>query len=444
VIDRRSLLRSAAVVGGAFAIEPFVVACGSDSRRTAPHQGRSPIEPAALVRSDVARRTADDVHIASAADSVRALAADLYSRLSAADGNLVCSPYSVAVALAMTRVGALGETAREMDAVLRAGALSEHNDGMNALSAHLEALSGSQERLDGSKAEIELATANSLWGQSGIEWSERFLDTLAREYGAGMRVVDYVRSAEAARRQINAWTSRQTQDRIPQIIPSGVLDQLTRLVLVNAIYLKAPWEEPFEDSMTKKAAFTRADGSRLQVDMMAALIESASYARASRCQVARLPYAGAGLAMSVLLPDGDLEAFEAGLNADELTAALRAPRSARGVQLQMPKWRFRVFTPLNDTLMAMGMPTAFDPVRADFDGMTTEADLYISAVLHDAFIAVDEDGTEAAAATAVVMRDTSAMLPGGSLVLDRPFLFVIHDVETLTPLFMGRVSDPSA
>jgi serpin B len=344
----------------------------------------------------------------------------------------------------MTRVGALGETAREKATVLRAGAPTEYDDGMNALSAHLDSLAGAQERRDGSKTEIELGTANSLWGQGGVEWQRRFLDTLAREYGAGMRVVDYVGNSEGARRQINAWTSTQTHDRIPEIIPAGVLDQLTRLVLVNAIYLKAPWEEPFEETMTKKGDFTLADGSRLQVDMMRGLIESAAYARVNGCQVARLPYAGRHLAMSVLLPDGDLSTFEAGLTGEELTAVLRAPQSPRGVDLQLPRWQFRVFTPLNDPLIAMGMPSAFDPAKADFDAMTTEVDLYISAVLHDAFLAVDEDGTEAAAATAVVISETSAIMPEGSLVLDRPFLFVIHDVETLTPLFLGRVSDPSA
>ena len=148
--------------------------------------------------------------------------------------------------------------------------------------------------------------------------------------------------------------------------------------------------------------------------------------------------------MSIVLPDGDLAAWEAGLTADALTEAIRAPQQTRGLDLRMPKWEFRLFTALDDVLIAMGMPTAFDPNRADFDGMTTDADLFIAAVLHDAFIAVDEDGTEAAAATAVVMSELSLMLPSATLVLDRPFLFVIHDVETSTPLFLGRVSDPSA
>jgi serpin B len=443
-MDRRTLLRSATGLGGVLALEPLIASCGRDSSDGGGGSGGSPIEPAAFVRSDVSRRAADDTHVSAAAESMRAFAADLYARLATGHGNVVCSPYSVAIALAMTRVGALGATAREMDAVLRAGPQADYNDGMNALSAYLESLAGPQTRLDGSKADVALDTANSLWGQRGVDWQQRFLDTLAREYGAGMRVVDYVAATEAARRQINAWTSRQTQDRIPEIIPEGVLDQLTRLVLVNAIYLKAPWETPFEDSLTKKRPFIRADGSRVDVDMMSGLLEAASYGRVADAHVARLPYAGGDVAMSIVLPDGDLAAWEAGLTADALTEALQAPQETRGLDLRMPKWEFRLFTPLNDILIAMGMSTAFDPNRADFDGMTTDADLFIAAVLHDAFIAVDEEGTEAAAATAVVVSETSAMAPSATLVLDRPFLFVVHDVKTATPLFLGRVSDPFA
>jgi serpin B len=443
-MDRRTLLRTVACIGGVLAAEPLIASCADNDDAGPRSRGDADIRPASFVRSDVARRAADDSQLRPAADSVRAFAADLYSRLSAADGNLICSPYSVAVALAMTRVGALGATADEMDDVLRAGPQADYNNGMNALSAHLDSLVGPQKRLDGSDADIALATANSLWGQSGIAWQQRFLDTLAREYGTGMRVVDYVRQTEAARGQINAWTSRQTEDRIPEIIPEGVLDQLTRLVLVNAIYLKAPWESPFEESLTRKRSFVRADGLSVDVDMMRGALESVDYARVGGCQIARLPYAGGGLAMSVLLPDGDLSSLESGIAGDGLTSLLRAPRPVGSLHVQMPKWKFRLFSPLNDVLAAMGMPTAFDPDEADFDGMTTDADLYISAVLHDAFIAVDEEGTEAAAATAVVMNDLSLAVPATELVLDRPFLFVIHDSETSTPLFMGRVSDPSA
>lgn len=441
-MDRRTLLRSAAWLG-ALAVEPLVASCGRSSGAGHAPSG-SPIRPAAFVRSDVGRRAAGDAHLGDAARAVRDFGADLYGQLAPTEGNLVCSPYSVAVALAMTRVGALGETAAEMDDVLRGGPQPDFNDGMNALSAHLDSLAGPQTRLDGSKADVALATANSLWGQLDIEWQQQFLDTLAREYGAGMHVVEYMRQTESARTQINAWTSRQTEGRIPEIIPAGVLDELTRLVLVNAIYLKAPWEAPFEDSLTAQRRFTRADGSSTSVDMMRGALEAVDYAHADSCQIARLPYAGGELAMSVLLPDRDLTALESGLTGDRLTALLRAARPVASLDVQMPRWRFRVFSSLKDILSAMGMPTAFDPFEADFDGMTTDADLYIAAVLHDAFIAVDESGTEAAAATAVVISEDSAVLPEASLVLDRPFLFVIHDTETSTPLFMGRVSDPSA
>jgi serpin B len=272
-----------------------------------------------------------------------------------------------------------------------------------------------------------------------------FLDALARHYGAGMRLVDYAADAEAARSQINAWTSEQTRGKIDQLIPEGVLDALTRLVLVNAVYLKAPWEQPFPPG-TRPRLFTRADGSMVQVPTMAAEITGARYGRADGWQAIELRYAGNDLAMTVILPDrGTLPAFERQLDGDRLARVLQSLTPVEAVDLWLPKWRFQTSASMKDTLTELGMPTAFDDEFADFSGMTTQEKLFITAVLHEAYIAVDESGTEAAAATAVVMTDSAARLPTPvvTMVVDRPFLFVIHDLATATPLFIGRVTDPT-
>ncbi len=381
--------------------------------------------------------------IPDAVASLTALAAGLYDALAAKPGNLVLSPYSVAVALAMTVNGAEGETAEEMLDVLSVADLDRFNGGLNALTQHVEGLAGKVKRGDDSTAELALDTANALFGQRDTEWQEPFLDTLASSYGAGMRLVDYKAAAEAARTLINDWTATQTHDRIPEILAEGVIDELTRLVLVNAIYLKAPWEEPFDTSSTAKRPFRTDDGQTVQADTMSLGLSSSGYARGDDWEAVRILYAGSALAMTVVLPaEGRLDQVSAAVADGRLPEILAANKPTM-VQLSLPKWEFRTQAALADVLKAMGMPTAFDPNAADFSGMTEQEQLFISAVAHEAFIAVDEEGTEAAAATAVVMGTTS-MPQYQEVVVDRPFLFVIHDVEQGAPLFLGRVSDPTA
>src|SRR5262249_14729661 len=195
---------------------------------------------------------ADSAALPAAVGAVQAFTADLYRGLAstaASTGNVVCSPYSVAVALVMARNGARTATASEMDAVLHAPPMDRWNAGLNTLQLHLEDRAGPRKRQDGSTATISLDVANSLWAQRDVAWEAAFLDALARDYGSGVHLVDYRADAEAARTRINAWTSTRTHGRIPKLIPAGVLDDLTRLVLVNAIYLKAPWEEPFTKTL---------------------------------------------------------------------------------------------------------------------------------------------------------------------------------------------------
>ena len=400
---------------------------------------------AGLAVSSVARDAVEPASRLVAVRAIQAFTGDLFNRLAARPGNLVCSPYSVAVALAMTRNGARGQTADELDRVLHAPALDQLNSGLNSLIQLVEGRAGGQIRADGSKATISLDVANSLWGQRDTRWQQAFLDVLARDYGAGIHLVDYKRAPEISRSMINRWTSDQTHAKISELIPDGVLNDMTRLVLVNAIYLKAPWEEPFEKLATSRRPFTRADGSGVEVEMMSNQLRQGEFASGAGWQAGRLRYAGGKLGMAVVVPDpGQTRRVQDLLRGAGLAQILAGFKPAAGLRLEMPRWRFRVQTQLNDQLAALGMPTAFDEGKADFSGMTTQEHLFVSRVLHEAIIAVDEAGTEAAAATAVVAERTSARLPSFVLTANRPFFFIVHDIETATPLFFGRVSDPSA
>jgi serpin B len=424
----------AGLVGAGAALPPLLTACSSGGNGS----DRSGLT---LASSDLDRGAGRPAAIPDAVNGITGLAEGLLERLGTQPGNLAFSPYSVAVALAMTVNGARGRTAREMLDVLGVADPSALNDGLNALTRDLEGLAGKVERADGSEATLALDAANALFGQRGRAWEEPFLDELARSYGAGMRLVDYVGATETARGLINGWTAEQTHDKIPEIIPEGVLDALTRLVLVNAIYLKAPWEEPFEAAVTEPATFHNASGDAVEVEMMSNLLSWSAYAETEDWQAARLRYAGGSLAMTVLLPRaGAAERVWDYVVGGAMADILSAPAD-QSVYLRLPKWTFRTQAALNAALVELGMPTAFDETAADFSGMTKEEELHISAVLHEAFIAVDEEGTEAAAATAVVMAGAAPQYV--ELTVDRPFLFVIHDTAHNTPLFVGRVDDPS-
>ena len=396
-----------------------------------------------IATSPAARLVADPAARQDGARVVQSFGTDLFRAMVADDGNVVCSPYSVAVALAMTRNGARGATADEMDRVLHASSADELNAGLNALTSHIESLAHERTRPDGSVATVTLDAANSLWGQLGMRWERPFLDALAGSYGTGMRQVDYVSETEAARQAINQWTSDQTHARIPQLLARGILDAMTRLVLVNAIYLKAPWAVPFMKGATQDEAFTRADGSTVRAPMMRLDNHSQlPYTSGPGWQAVDLAYDGGGLAMAVVVPDaGRLDELVRGFDGD-LWRGLLSGLQPTSVALRMPRWTFRTQVLLNNVLTGLGMPTAFTG-DADLTGMTPDDRLSIKAVVHEAFVAVDEDGTEAAAATAVVAVAISAVMSSVRLTVDRPFLFVVHDTETGTPLFIGRVSDPS-
>lgn len=397
-----------------------------------------------LVRSSLSRSDGDADASPEVIAALHDLAGGMYGRLAAAPGNLVLSPYSVTVALAMTLPGARGRTAAEMRKVLGAADEARYHRGLNALTAYVDGLAGSQRRADGSEAELALHTASQLFGQEGVHWERDFLDLLAREYGASLRTVDFQTAAERARVLVNDWVAGRTRDRIPELVPSGVLHQLTRLVLVNALCLEAPWEHPFEEPLTERASFHRADGRRVQVHTMVQPTLATTLTRGEGWQAARLPYAGRALAMTVVLPDpGRMQEVERQAASGRLWAEAMSTGERTTLDLRLPRWTFRTQARLDEVLAQLGMPTALDPERADFRSLTDDLRLYIEAVLHEAYVAVDEAGTEAAAATAVVMSRVSAPVTEPFHV-DRPFLFAIHDAEHGTPLLLGRVEDPSA
>ena len=397
-----------------------------------------------LAMADVERSEPSADAVLEAGAALDAFAADLYAQVAGgSEGNVVLSPYSVAVALAMTRAGAAGETADQMDTVLYAELLDDLHASFNALDQELAARPGDKERADGSEAELLLQTANSLWGQRDFAFEDRFLELLAAQYGAGMHLVDYMTDYEGARREINEWVAQQTKDKIPELIAEGVLVDLTRLVLTNAIYLKAPWEHPFSEEGTEPAPFHLLDGSTVDAELMS-LNAELGYSEGDGWQAVELPYAGNELSMVVIVPDeGAFADVETNLDGDLLAEVVDGLGTST-VDLRFPSFEFRTQASLKDALSALGMPLAFDAEQADFSGMTNEAELYVSEVVHEAFIAVDEEGTEAAAATAVVIYQKGMPASPVHLTVDRPFLFVIRDSATGAPLFMGRVLDPTA
>jgi serpin B len=435
VLNRRELLRAATASGLVVAVPSVLSGCSDGD--SPPRDGGGGVHGGIeLVSSDVGRAAADASAIGAGTDAVMALAGGLYGRLVGAD-NLALSPFSAAVALGMTVNGAAGRTREEMLQVLAAQDAAVLDDGLNALTAYVESLAGP---VPHTKSDvIALDSANQVFGQAGYPWEKAFLDALASSYGAGLRAVDFEKAAEAARTAINGWTAEQTHDRIPEIIPEGAVDDMTRLVLVNALYFKASWLKPFEKDDTQDGDFHLASGQTAAVPMMHG---KSGYGEGDGWRAAHLAYSGDSLAMTVVLPDegreDDLDALVATGRLPDLLAA-----SAGEVDLTLPRWKLLVGTTLNDALGALGMTSAFDPADADFSAMTDEESLFISAVLQQVFIAVDEDGTEAAAATAVVMEATSGMVDvPPPLVVDRPFVFVIHDTEHGTPLFLGKVTDP--
>jgi len=401
-----------------------------------------------VAASQLKRVTDPDVAPADLQELVagnNAFAFDMYRAVRSSDDNLFYSPYSISLALAMTYAGARGETSSQMASTLHYTLPDDRlHPALNALDLDLaqrpEQASGVSE-----KQRFELNIVNSMWGQVDWPFLPEFLDTLALNYGAGMRLVDYQTAPEPARKAINAWVSDETKGKIEDSIPQGVIDRLTRLVLVNAIYFKAAWEYPFEESLTEDGPFNLLDSSQVNVPMMSLdTPELLGYLAGEGFQAVSLPYKGGLAEMVILLPDeGQFETFQTSLTANRFAEILSGIET-QSVNLTMPKFSFTRDLSLNEMLVGMGMNDAFDPALADFSGMDDSRDLYIQAALHKAFIAVDEAGTEAAASTAIIIGLTSMPISEINIRIDRPFIFVIRDNPTGSILFLGRVVNPNS
>jgi len=365
---------------------------------------------------------------------------DLYQVLKETDGNLFYSPYSISVALAMTFAGARGETERQMADTLNF-ILSQDSihPALNGLDLDLNNRGEGAKGKDGGAFRLNIV--NAIWGQKDFEFLPEFLDVLAENYGAGLRTLDFVAEPEPSRITINDWVSRQTKGRIKDIIPQGAIDPLTRLILTNAIYFNAAWKFRFRERPTSDGIFDLLDGAKITARMMQET-EQYGYARGDNYQAIEIPYDGDELSMVILLPDsGQFEDFESSMEHETVDNIISNIRKCL-VSLEMPRFNFESEFSLNNVLATMGMPTAFFPYAADFSGMTGNQDLFIEDVIHKGFVAVDKSGTEAAASTAVRMGFISAPPRPLLVTVNRPFVFLIRDIETGTVLFMGRVLNP--
>jgi serpin B len=397
-----------------------------------------------LVMSDKPRETSPDVSEATLALLVEGnsvFAFELYQAVREEEGNLFYSPHSISVALAMTYAGARNRTAEQMAATLQFLLEQEKlHPAFNWLDVELASRGEGAQGKDGEGFKLNIV--NAIWGQKGYSFLPAFLDVLAENYGTGLRILDFITETEKSRVTINDWVSDQTEGRIEDLIPQGAIDALTRLVLTNAIYFNAAWENPFDEDVTADGPFYLLDGGQVTVPMMRQT-ESFGYTEGEGYQAVELPYDGSELSMVILLPaSGNFQAFEKGLQAQQVDAIINDLQNT-DVSLRMPKFEFDSEFSLKDTLAGMGMPDAFSG-DADFSGMTGNRELAISDVVHKAFVAVDEAGTEAAAATAVIMKLTAVPEPPVEVTIDRPFIFLIRDIETGAILFVGRVLNPSA
>jgi serpin B len=397
---------------------------------------------AELAVSSVGRAVPDPTDVKALVAANAQFASDLYHELvkESPGKNLVFSPESISYALAMTYAGARANTAAEIAKALHFDALpaTQLHVAFNALTQELLAARKGQDK---GRKPLVLSTSNSAWGQRSFPFEQAYLDTLARYYGTGLRLSDFARDAERERQRINAYVAQQTDQRITDLIPPGIIDDLTRLVLVNTITFTADWRFPFVKFKTTTLPFTRLDGSHVHASMMEQGDEQGfdGY-QGAHFVAASLPYEG-GASMLLIVPDvGQFAAVEQKLDprlVQQISAGL-----VGGADVWLPKFDFRSHLDLPTTLRALGVHDAFDPLRADLAGISPSG-LYVKDIVHEATITVDENGTKAAAATAVIAEATSGRLVRVTVHADRPFIYLIRDDTTGAILFQGRVLDPT-
>ena len=410
-----------------------------------PPRAGSGTEPELLAARVPRAQPGSKAKTATLADGLDGFAFELYRAAGKGkDDNLIFSPYSIGMAFSMVYAGARGKTDAQMRDVLGFLPQEEHHPAANGLERHLAELGTGAPSPNQEQGEaFRLKVANAVWGQRGFPFLDAYLQTLAGQYGAGVRAIDFQSNPEGGRKRVNDWVADQTEDRIRNIVPPGVIDPQTRMVLANAIYFKAAWLFPFEEDATKDGSFTLLDGSSVVVPMMTH-DEDIPYAKGNGYQAVVLPYTGNTVDMVIIVPNaGRFDAVEHRLSTGFLRNARAASERGRAT-ITMPRFDFESDVPLTDLLPRMGMPDAFRPYIADFSGIAGNNDLYISAAIHRATIKVDEKGTEATAATALVVRVVSApATPPPHLTIDRPFIFAITERETGSILFLGHVTNPA-
>jgi serpin B len=364
-------------------------------------------------------------------------ALELYQELKAKEGNLFLSPYSISTALAMACAGARGQTEKQMADALCFPPMSNeqfHKEFGSIIKQLNKA---------GEKGGFELVVANALWGQKDYKFLQEFLTLVKTNYEGDLQQVDFATQTEAARKTINTWVENKTKDKIMELIKPGTLDSMTRLVLTNAIYFKGKWASQFKPERTEDAPFTLSDGGKKNIPMMSQKTQF-GYMETDSIQALEMPYVNNDLSMVILLPkklDG-VKDLEKDLTSENLAGWIAKLRK-REVQVFFPKFKMTSEFELAKVLSDMGMPDAFSS-KADFSGMAGNRELFISAVIHKAYVDVNEEGTEAAAATGVVMRLTSVEPPPPVFKADHPFIFLIRDNQTGNILFMGRLANPAS
>ena len=367
---------------------------------------------------------------------------DLYSRYKSKDGNIFYSPYSISSALAMTYEGARGKTAEEMQTVFHFP---------QDASIRRESFLKIDQQINKKDKKYKLNIANALWAQKDYKFLDDYFGLVEKYYGGKVTNLDFTNETEKSRLIINSWVEKQTNNKIKDLIPPGILNSLTRLVLTNAIYFKGFWLKQFDKKDTKEEDFRVSPDNKIKAQMMRLTGKEANfnYAETDKLQILELPYEGEELSMLILLPkEDDLKAVEESLNSEKLSEWKKLLRNEK-VNVYLPKFKFENKYFMAQDLKDMGMPTAFTlgidfGGEADFSGMTGNKKLNIDMVIHQAFVEVNEEGTEAAAATAVEMAPAAG--PSDRIKIfkaDHPFIFIIQNSETGNILFVGRVSDPT-
>jgi len=425
-MNQKILISTILVAIVAIIVGVFLLTASELSRRTS-----EPTPP----RADDTGATPEDV--SSVVNANNQFALDLYSELKdKEEGNIFFSPYSISTALAMTYEGARGKTAEEIQSVFH---FPEGN------STRRSSVAAIYNQLNKKDAKYKLHTANALWVQKDYQILKKYLDTIEKYYVGKAKNVDFKGATEEVRKTINRWVENKTNNKIKDLFPRGSLTPLTRLVLTNAIYFKGEWVKQFDKEVTREEKFRIAPNKTVKVPMMRRTDKEAkfNYAETKDLQILEMLYEGQELSMLVLLPkNNDLKSLEKLLTSEKLNQLKNELKEQR-VDVYIPKFTFDSKYFLNENLQEMGMPLAFLPDAADFSGIDGTKDLFIQLVVHQAFVDVNEEGTEAAAATGIGLGITS--IP--QIVVfraDHPFIFLIQERETGNILFIGRVVNPAA